>query len=166
MARPVKKRLGVKIDMTPMVDVAFLLLIFFMSTTQFKSKESVPVILPGSHSALKLPEADVLIITISDQNKVYLTLGEGALDSSMGYLKRNAEGDFRAVEFEPSKVSEGIATARSKLPYSIAKDLRFMLKADKNAEYGYVEDVVASLQKININRFNMVTELETEQEKE
>ena len=34
-----KRRLGIRIDMTPMVDVAFLLLIFFMTTTQFQPPE-------------------------------------------------------------------------------------------------------------------------------
>ena len=36
-----KRRIGIKIDMTPMVDVAFLLLIFFMTTTSFKPPEQV-----------------------------------------------------------------------------------------------------------------------------
>jgi len=35
-----KRRIGISIDMTPMVDVAFLLLIFFMTTTQFKPPEN------------------------------------------------------------------------------------------------------------------------------
>ena len=36
LGRAKKKRVGVRIDMTPMVDVAFLLLIFFMVTTVFR----------------------------------------------------------------------------------------------------------------------------------
>ena len=43
---PWPRRIRVRIDMTPMVDVAFLLLIFFMSTTQFKPPEVVAVKLP------------------------------------------------------------------------------------------------------------------------
>ena len=55
-----KGRIGIKIDMTPMVDVAFLLLTFFMLTTQFRPPEDVSVIIPSSHSAIKLPETDVM----------------------------------------------------------------------------------------------------------
>jgi len=46
MRKRAPKRIGVKIDMTPMVDVAFLLLIFFMCTTQFKQPEKDKITLP------------------------------------------------------------------------------------------------------------------------
>jgi biopolymer transport protein ExbD len=52
-----KHRLGVAIDNTPLVDVGFLLLTFFMLTTQFKPPEEVQIVLPSSHSAFKLPDA-------------------------------------------------------------------------------------------------------------
>ena len=39
MSKKHKRRIGVAIDMTPMVDIAFLLLIFYMTTTQFKPPE-------------------------------------------------------------------------------------------------------------------------------
>ena len=53
MGKP-KSRVAIRIDMTPMVDVAFLLLIFFMSTTQFKPPEEVSVTLPSSTSEIKV----------------------------------------------------------------------------------------------------------------
>ncbi len=155
MARPHKKRLGIKIDMTPMVDVAFLLLIFFMSTTQFKPPESVPINLPSSHSSLKLPESDVLIISVSQDNQVNLSLGAPGLDEAMGFMKPNQEGMLRPVNFMPEELADNIIRARMK-----NLRLRLILKADKEAEYGLVEDVMSVLQKNNMNRFNMVTELE------
>ena len=41
MAAKKLRRIGVRIDMTPMVDVAFLLLIFFMSTSQQISDKAI-----------------------------------------------------------------------------------------------------------------------------
>ena len=38
-----RKRVGFKLDMTPMVDVGFLLLTFFMLTTQFKPSEDIQI---------------------------------------------------------------------------------------------------------------------------
>ena len=67
-----KRRIGVAIDNTPLVDVGFLLLTFFMLTTQFKPPEEVQIVLPSSHSAFKLPDNDVMTITISEDNRIFL----------------------------------------------------------------------------------------------
>ena len=60
-----KRRIGVAIDMTPMVDVAFLLLIFFMTTTQFQPPEKDKIDLPKSTSEAKSPESDVITIAVT-----------------------------------------------------------------------------------------------------
>src|SRR6267142_6659861 len=60
-----KRRIGISIDMTPMVDVAFLLLIFFMCTTQFKPPEKDKITLPESNSDAKSPEAGVITIAVT-----------------------------------------------------------------------------------------------------
>jgi biopolymer transport protein ExbD len=157
MGRPVVKRMGVKIDMTPMVDVAFLLLIFFMSTTQFKPPESVPINLPSSHSNVKLPESDVLIISVNQDNQITLSLGAPGLDAQFGFMTPNEHGQLRPVNYQPDDLGDNIKKARM----SNLK-IRLILKADKNAQYGFVEDIMGVLQRINMNRFNMVTELEKE----
>jgi len=138
-----------------MVDVAFLLLIFFMSTTQFKPPENVPINLPSSHSNLKLPESDILIISISKDNRINMSLGAPRLDQQMGFMVPNQEGMLKSVDYVPDQLGDKILQAR----LSNLK-IRLIVKADKDAEYGSVEDVMAILQKINMNRFNMVTELE------
>ncbi len=58
-------RKSTAIDMTAMCDVAFLLLTFFMMTTEFRGDESVIVDTPSSISEIKLPETDILNVTIS-----------------------------------------------------------------------------------------------------
>ena len=63
----------VRIDMTPMVDVAFLLLIFFMSTTQFKPPEVVSVQLPASSSEIRVPETGTIILTVNKLGEIYIS---------------------------------------------------------------------------------------------
>ncbi len=46
-------------DMTPFVDVAFLILSFFMLATKFKPEEAVEVKIPSSVSSAAVPEKDV-----------------------------------------------------------------------------------------------------------
>ena len=64
-------RKSTSIDMTAMCDVAFLLLTFFMLTTKFKPDEPVIVDTPSSISEIKLPDTDILQVTIDHESKVY-----------------------------------------------------------------------------------------------
>src|SRR5512137_269996 len=67
------RRIGIKIDMTPMVDVAFLLLIFFMTTTTFKPPERVSVTLPGSKSEIHVPETNTIILTVNKAGEIFIS---------------------------------------------------------------------------------------------
>jgi biopolymer transport protein ExbD len=137
--------------MTPMVDVAFLLLTFFMLTTQFKPPEEVQIVLPKSHSAFKLPESDVMTITISKDNRILLGLDAQALRAKV-FGKENAlRGE---IEVDTKSLPNLLIAARSANP-----KLRTVVKGDKDADYGVAEDVMDILQKTQITRFNLVTEL-------
>lgn len=61
-------------DMTPFVDVAFLILSFFIMATKFKPPEPVEVKTPGSVLSQKLPENNAVLITIDSTDKVYFTV--------------------------------------------------------------------------------------------
>jgi biopolymer transport protein ExbD len=61
-------------DMTPFVDVAFLILSFFMLATKFKPPEPLTITTPTSVSSSKLKEQDALLIQFDSSGKVYLTV--------------------------------------------------------------------------------------------
>ncbi|MCH5596647.1 ExbD/TolR family protein [Niabella ginsengisoli] len=61
-------------DMTPFVDVAFLILSFFIMATKFKPAEAVPITTPNSVSSQKLPENDAVLISIDKDDKVYFSI--------------------------------------------------------------------------------------------
>jgi biopolymer transport protein ExbD len=64
MSAKIKRRARIVLDMTPMVDIAFLLVIFFMSTYHARPPTTVDVVLPDSRSPLKVPEANVMVINV------------------------------------------------------------------------------------------------------
>jgi biopolymer transport protein ExbD len=144
------KRTGIRIDMTPLVDVAFLLLTFFMLTTQFRPQEEVTIILPSSHSEFKLPESDVMTINIAPDGRLFL-----GLDSQI--MRRRlfgAENELKAsVLVEKGDLANLLIQART-----INPKLRTVIKGDQKAEYGVAEDVMDILQKTQITRFSLVTD--------
>jgi biopolymer transport protein ExbD len=61
------------IDMTAMCDVAFLLLTFFILTATAKIPEALPVDTPSSTVQTKLPESDLVTLTIG-KDKVFFDM--------------------------------------------------------------------------------------------
>lgn len=62
------------LDMTPMVDLAFLLVTFFMLTTKFRPDEPVVVDQPSSVSNISLPDKGVIMLTIDDKGRVFFNV--------------------------------------------------------------------------------------------
>jgi biopolymer transport protein ExbD len=134
-----KRRIGIRIDMTPMVDVAFLLLIFFMTTTQFKPPEEVSVSLPYSSSEIKVPESNVITVIVTEAGKAFLQDERGL-----------------TTEIPEGGVTQAVLQARTRKPGAF-----IVLKGDKNTKFGDVSDVMDSLVEANALRFNLMTELKT-----
>ena len=61
-------------DMTPFVDIAFLILSFFIMATKFKPPEPVEIKTPGSVLSQKLPDNNAVLISIDSTDKVYFSL--------------------------------------------------------------------------------------------
>lgn len=94
------QRSSTSIDMTPMVDLAFLLVTFFMLTTKFSPEEPLAVDMPTSVSEIKLPDTDILTISISKEGVVFFNMdgkyNREKLISNMG--------EKYGVEFTPEEI--------------------------------------------------------------
>ena len=144
-------RQNVRVDMTPLVDVAFLLLTFFMLTTQFKPPEEVTIELPRSHSDIKLPESDVMTINIAKDGRIFLGFDSQILRARLF----GKENELKAsVQVPKEQLANYLVQARTANPR-----LRTVIKGDKESEFGVTEDVMDILQKTLITRFSLVTDL-------
>ena len=148
-----KGRIAVRIDMTPLVDVAFLLLTFFMMTTQFTPPEQVKIEVPSSHSAIKLPDSNVMTIYVNKDGGIYM--GVDGQDLMARLFGQDAKLK-KQVEVKLDNLPDLLIQARISNP-----KLRTVIKGDKDADYGVIEDIMGILQKVNITRFAMITNLET-----
>jgi biopolymer transport protein ExbD len=149
-----KRRVAIRIDMTPMVDIAFLLLIFYMATTQFKPPEARAVELPESHSMIELPDKDIINITVTKYDSIYVDWLEKTVINIDGKDVNTTVRRVRNVD--KYDVSEAINRAR-------AINLRalIVIKADEAASFGVMKDVMSSMQENNLERFLIITDQET-----
>jgi biopolymer transport protein ExbD len=65
------KRQSIRMDMTAMCDVAFLLLTFFILTTKFRPNEPVQVEIPASTAQIPIPEKDILLISVGNDGRIF-----------------------------------------------------------------------------------------------
>jgi biopolymer transport protein ExbD len=65
------KRTKPSLDMTPMVDLVFLLVTFFMLTATMAPEKAVIVDTPSSVSDIKLPDSNVITISIDKNDRVF-----------------------------------------------------------------------------------------------
>jgi biopolymer transport protein ExbD len=78
LRRP-KRRLSIRIDMTPMVDIAFLLLIFYMVSTVFSQPQAMEINLPDpeeQETEIEVKESNLLTIWVDGDNTAFWLVGK------------------------------------------------------------------------------------------
>ncbi len=133
----------VRRDMTPLVDVAFLLLIFFMSTTQFRAPEVVSVKLPASTAEMRVPETNTIVVTLNKDHRVFIS-SESARDIQ---------------EVPKDQVIQAVVAWRSRNPAAV-----IIVKGDKDVRFGEMSDLMNSLAAAKAIRFNLMTDVKREGE--
>ncbi len=188
--------------MTPMVDLAFLLVTFFMLTTKFAPEETVVVDTPSSISELRLPESNVITLTIDNKKRVFFGVDDSKTKVQMLQkvaakygvsftaaqakefsnlpnfgLPINQLGSYLSVEKEERKqlnaqqpgipidsvnnqLIDWVLEARRANQALFKKPTYIAIKGDGNADVPTVQQVIKLLQERDINRFNLITDLE------
>ncbi|RZJ61424.1 MAG: biopolymer transporter ExbD [Hymenobacter sp.] len=95
-------RTSPSLDMTPMVDLAFLLVTFFMLTTQFRPEEAVVVDTPSSTSDIIAPESDLLTLTIDKDKRVFIGIDKQPTKAAA----LQAMAARRGLSFTPKQIKE------------------------------------------------------------
>ncbi len=95
LRRP-KRRLSIRIDMTPMVDIAFLLLIFYMVSTVFSQPQAMEINLPDPEEAeteIEVKASNLLTLWIAEDNAVFWHIGIPTADSLPNMLAGDPDAD-------------------------------------------------------------------------
>jgi biopolymer transport protein ExbD len=195
-------RTSPSLDMTPMVDLAFLLVTFFMLTTKFAPEETVVVDTPSSVSELRLPESNVITLTIDNKKRVFFGVDDtktkiqalqkvaakygvnftAAQAKEFGNLPNfglpisqlasyldvekeerkqlNAQQPGVPIDSLNNQLIDWVLEARKANQALFKKPTYIAIKGDGNADVPTVQAVIKLLQERDINRFNLITDLE------
>lgn len=161
-----KKRTGFVIDMTPLVDITFLLLTFFMFTAKFKSdaesEQKFVIQRPQvSPDTSKVPEKDLAVVKIA--------IDSATADTNYFFELTN-ETDRSQVWSSTKGISpEYMDKAQVKVNLEMLAEMirntkltndktKFAIDADKRLRFQWVYDAMDVLRKNYATQFNYVTD--------
>jgi len=128
------------IELTPLIDVVFLLLIFFMVTTTFTKESEIKVRLPETNSEPQ--KADV-------SNQVEVMISK---DSEYAVRKAGSEKTISLVN------SERTTLLRALSEYQDNSELLLVIRADKEAKHQLVINVMDIARELNLSRVTFATQ--------
>jgi biopolymer transport protein ExbD len=168
MSKIKKKRVGFVLDMTPLVDIAFLLLTFFMFTAKFKSdtenEQKFQIKRPmASADTSKVPDKDLAMIkigidTVTNDTAYYYSLSNEQ-DRKVVYNSDKVQLSDEARQKVILKVTDlKVLEALLKQTRMANLRMRFAIDADKRVQYKWIEDLTNVMRLSNATVFNFVTD--------
>lgn len=131
MAFARRKREEPRVDLTPMVDVVFLLLIFFMISTTFVETPGISVQLPASSSQREIKVPEEFKVQLSREGEIYI--GEERLSLEELRLRLAGYG-------------------------AKAREMNFALYADREVRHGRVVQVMDLAREAGFGKLAIATE--------
>ena len=117
----IKKHVPIN-DMTPFVDVAFLILSFFMLATKFKPEEPIEVTTPNSVSSQILPEKDAFMVSVDKDGRAFVSVDN---PSFRQVLIQNLN-ETRKLGLTPAEMKAFINAPSVGVPFGQLKNLLAM----------------------------------------
>ncbi len=144
LRRP-KRRIAVLIDMTPMVDIAFLLLIFYMVSTVFAMPQAMEINLPpiDEEEDVEIKESNLLTIRVDGESRFWWHL-KTATPSNLPILLPGDDDapDSLGYVFWPDTL-QGLLVEQNKANAKLST----LVLIDRDAEY---KDMVNILDEIDV----------------
>ena len=137
----IKRRSGgtLVLEITPLIDVVFLLLIFFMLATSFDERSAFKIDLPKSTAAkTKSTLKEVQVLVDKDRN-VYVRFTDNSGKS------QNEKIDLASF----------VSVVSEKLNNSESKDV--IISADKDIDYGFIVEIMSLLKESGASAINIDT---------
>lgn len=141
----IKRRSGgtLVLEITPLIDVVFLLLIFFMLATSFDERSAFKIDLPKSTAAKTKSTLKEVQVLVDKEKNIYLRYTDNS-----GKTQRNK-----------LDLSNFVSVVSEKLNTSESKDV--MISADKAIDYGFIVEIMSLLKESGASAINIDTAIKS-----
>jgi biopolymer transport protein ExbD len=130
-----RRKTSAVMDMTPMIDITFQLMIFFMTCTQVSQVNKAKIDLPRQKGSIEQQENTTLTINVDEAGEIQVS----GNPYTVAELVALVGDELEAAGKEPSRV-------------------RVSLRASRNGTCRTVNEVVSALRKQNINHVNIAVQ--------
>lgn len=158
------KKMSTKVDFTAMVDLAFLLITFFMLTTTLAKPNIMPIIMPETKDIKKddleaTKESQVLTLLLGANDKVYFY--EGINDAKLDSTDYSAEGIRRVILDKKDRVKaqwgeDERDDAKNPGQKKLDSKLNVIIKPTKESRYKNLVDAFDEMKICNVARYVML----------
>jgi biopolymer transport protein ExbD len=136
------KKTSTKIDMTPMVDLAFLLLTFFVMTTTLNKPQTMEITMPEKVKKEDNPplvnEKKVLTLILGEKDKIYWYVGI-------------TDPKLEVADYSANSIRKLLIGKKAEI-----KDMVVLIKPSDESKYSNVVDIMDEMNISNIERFALV----------
>ena len=136
------KKISTRIDMTPMVDLAFLLLTFFMLATTFNKPQTMEITMPDKPKKEDdqplVNEKRVLNLLLAGDDQIYWYVGL-------------TEPDPETTDYSSAGIREVLIAQNGAI-----KDMVVLIKPTDKSTYQNLVDILDEMQITNISRYALV----------
>ena len=141
----IKRRSGgtLVLEITPLIDVVFLLLIFFMLATTFDERSAFKIDLPKSTAAKTKSTLKEVQVLVDKEKNIYLRYTDNSGKS----------------QSEKLDLSSFVSVVSEKLNTSESKDV--MISADKAIDYGFIVEIMSLLKESGATAINIDTAIKS-----
>ncbi len=153
------KRTTIRIDFTPMVDLGFLLITFFMLTTVLAKPQIMPVVMPEDEMPITAPavkSSTVLTLLLGDHDKVYWY--EGIDNAQLDSTDYSPSGLRRIILDKKARVyqmwgDEMREDHRHQGNFKAVSQLTVLIKPTPGSRYKNVVDAFDEMKICGISRY-------------
>ena len=154
------KKMSTRVDLTPMVDLGFLLITFFMLTTTLAKPQIMPVVMPEKdvkqEDLQATKESQVLTLLLGANDKVYYY--EGITDAKLDSTDYSAEGLRKVILDKKDRVKQQWGETEKDDPKNpgqkkLISKLNVIIKPTKESRYKNVVDAFDEMKITNVSLY-------------